>query len=302
MLFPAPGCESQRVQESAEIGTSTPQTKEPPAAVEDTSSPRSITQDLTASKPKQAAAPSNAVEKTAADTAGGGDAIRDRELQELDLPSDLDFSRPVSLAQQRQERDETIWQDEVLAQQYEAALVRLWDALLVQQRKAAGDPYQVLFKQPVRQFIVGTPGIAAAIRWGATVATLNERPVALSEAEWRQRLQGLQHAGYEIVQTEWHHAQFDPPTDGPCAARITMAIYAIHSGRRERVVLSGDLRVVWQSERDAQGLPLPDTVDASELRLYRRTGEPGFAKLFTVDHAERRKPLRNSTGHRARFE
>ena len=55
--------------------------------------------------------------------------------------------------------------------------------------------------------------------------------------------------------------------------------------RRNASCWPGDLQVVWQAERDAAGIPLPDTIDATDVKLYQRAGDPAFAEMLTVDHA-----------------
>ncbi|MCA9172766.1 MAG: hypothetical protein KDB23_34135, partial [Planctomycetales bacterium] len=152
-------------------------------------------------------------------------------LDDLDLPDDLDFSRPKTLADLRRERDETVWRGETLAQEYERALVRLWDRLIAANRDA-GDPFAVFADQPLNSITIGVPAAAQDIVWDARAATLDQSPQSLDVAAWKQLLNGFRNDGFRIVQTEWHHAKFDPPGDGPARSIVTMAIYGEHPERQ----------------------------------------------------------------------
>jgi hypothetical protein len=114
---------------------------------------------------------------------------------------------------------------------------------------------------------------------------LDQQPETLDADGWTRRVAAVQQAGYKIVQSEWHHSRFDPPRDGPARSIVSMAIYVVHSELDQRIVVAGDLEVVWRDERDADGIPLPDSIDATQLKLFARSGPPGFAEILTVDHA-----------------
>ena len=107
---------------------------------------------------------------------------------------------------QRQELDETVWRQEVVAQQYEQALVQLWDALLDEGRVPDGDELSVL-ENLVRfnEMQIGSAGTKEQWDHGITVAPLNKNPRNLSESEWKELIGLAKTQGYRIVQTEWHH-------------------------------------------------------------------------------------------------
>ncbi len=202
-----------------------------------------------------------------------------------ELPEDLDFSRPVSLADQRKERDETVWAKERLAQEYERALVRLWDQLIAAGKTPDGDPWSVFAKQSIQSIRVGHRAKSEPVRWGIEVSLVNEAPEDWDASQWAKWLMDWKDAGYRIVQTEWHHAQFHPQEDGTAESVVSMAIYGDHPDRKVRWVVSGDLKLRWKKERDAEQIPIPDTVDTTNLKLWVREGEVAFREVFTVDHA-----------------
>ena len=194
--------------------------------------------------------------------------------------------KPESLADLRRQRDDTVWKKETLAQQYEQSIVRLWDQLLNEQHKpSGGDPFSVFANQTLEAIRIGQPGAVEEIGWGVTQQLLNVQPTLLPASEWQSLALSLRDAGYQIEQTEWHHATFDLSEAGIAKSTIRMAIYAVHPDRDERYVLGGDLIIEWQPSRDDQP-PVPRTLDATGLRLDKRVGPPAFQEVLTIDHAQ----------------
>lgn len=191
------------------------------------------------------------------------------------------------LADLRSERDNTVWQKERLAQEYERAIVSLWDRLLHEQRKGkAGNPLTVFAALTMDSIRVGSPGAAQELGWGVTTRNLDDAPTVLGQDEWKELVGTLQAAGYEIEQTEWHHATFDMDQEGVAKSTIRMAVYGTHPSTSRRWVLGGNLLVQWHPRHDAKSLPIAKTIDATELRVYEREGPAPFQELLTIDHAQ----------------
>lgn len=216
----------------------------------------------------------------------GDEMVSKAEKELAGLPDDLDFSRPVSLAEQRKQRDETVWKQERLAQEYERALVRMWDQLIAAGRSASGDPWSVLASQSLKSIRVARPAGRQTVRWGIEWMALREMPEDWDTPRWAAALRDWRDAGYRIVQTEWHHAQFHLQEDGTAESVVTMAIYGDHVEQQLRWVVSGDLRVRWRRDRDEKQIPIPDVVDTTNLKLWVREGELAFREVLTVDHAK----------------
>lgn len=215
-----------------------------------------------------------------------GDSADAADADPAELPDNLDFSRPVSLSELRRQRDETVWKNERLAQEYESALVRLWDRLIQNDERKGGDPFAVLAAQPLGTLRVGEPGDWQSVVWNVRKAVLGERPQELDDAGWGTLLASLRERGFRIVQTEWHHARFDPQPDGSARSAINLSLYGRHEQQPLRWVVTGEIQVTWRSERDADGLPVPARVDATRLMAYEREGEVAFREVLTVDHAQ----------------
>ena len=192
----------------------------------------------------------------------------------------------ASLSELRAERDDTVWQKERLAQEYERAIVKFWDQLLVEQRKGVqGNPAIVFGSQAFETMKVGKPGMAETIGWDVTARKLDQDATMLDQSGWKQLVATLNTAGYQIEQTEWHHATFDIDEEGIGKSTIRMAIYGKHPATSKRWVLRGNLLVQWQPRSDAMALPNVKTIDATQLTLQERVGEAPFQEVLTIDHA-----------------
>jgi hypothetical protein len=148
-----------------------------------------------------------------------------------------DHGRPGSLEEWRAQRshfDETIWVDERLAQEYEQSLVTLWDALLDADRR--GDPaakVDVLANVALERITIGKPVALEMLDHGIERFRFDESQRNLDGSEWSAFVRELSADGYQLVQSEWHHARFEPPqTDAP--ARSPIARTGASRSRTER--------------------------------------------------------------------
>jgi hypothetical protein len=196
--------------------------------------------------------------------------------------------RPASLQEwkaQRSRLDESVWASERLAQQYEQSLVALWDALLEADRR--GDPTakaDVLARVALERITLGTPVPVETLDHGIERFALGEPKRSLTGPQWSAFVRELAEGGYRLVQSEWHHARFEPPQTGtPARSLVSIGLHLIAGPRERRIVIEGDLAVEWSSERDERGLFAPTRVDATGLGMLVRDGPPGFERI----HSER---------------
>lgn len=189
------------------------------------------------------------------------------------------------LVTQRRQLDDTVWSQEVLAQEYEQAIVRLWDQLLEEARVPDGDEFKILGQVRFDTIRLGKPGTQKQLDHGISIAPLNVQSNTLTPDNWRQLLDRFRSQGYRIVQTEWHHAAFDSNDKVAANSIVSMAIYARHESGNERVVIRGDLNIDWQPRSDRNSIPVPRTIDATDLEILRQKGPVAFRKVLTVDHA-----------------
>ena len=213
-------------------------------------------------------------------------AVTGPQMSDLDPPPDpVDADKEV-LATERQQLDESVWSGEVLAQQYEQAFVRVWDDLLnCERRNRRMEKYQVLARIPFDRMLLGTSLKNDMLDWGISKTIFGGEGEELDVESWKQLLKTYQEASYELVQAEFHHSQFDPDINGTAESKIAFALYGWNSTLAERVIVKGDLHVQWREERDQAGVPVPRTIDATNVAVLRHSGEPAFEKILTIDHA-----------------
>ena len=196
-----------------------------------------------------------------------------------------DAKRPASLAEWKAERaslDATTWADEVLAQEYERTLVALWDALLAAQHRGdAAATRRALSQVGFRELRVGTAHPSESLDHGIEVQGFEAPFATLDPESWERWLAELSQDGYELVQSEWHHARFEPPAAGaPARSQVAMILHLADQARGRRIAVDGELGVEWSDRRDARGNPVPAKVDATKLRLSTRSGPPPFERIL----------------------
>jgi hypothetical protein len=201
--------------------------------------------------------------------------------------------RAVSLAEWKAERvrlDTTVWADEQLAQEYERTLISLWDALLRARRR--GDHAQkiaVLTSIGFESLNLGTPRKTDALDHGIEAFEFAPPHATLGPDEWTGFVSKLADTGYRLVQSEWRHVSFSPPSDGaPARSAVALTLHLIDSGKERRIAIEGKLAVDWSERRDERGNFVPARVDASDLRMLTRTGPPAFRRVLSV-----RQPLQD---------
>ncbi len=203
-----------------------------------------------------------------------------RPAEERPFPVD---TRIEQLKAERQKLDATVWKKEVIAQEYENIFIELWDDL-----RTRDDRYAVLAAFPFRQIILGEPVRRTAREWHIESIQFGGRNRVLTHDAWTTFLHRYARAGYRIVQSEWHHARFDLLPEQPARSSFNFEIHIAHPQHRERLILQGTLYVIWSDRKDAHGHPVPDTIDATHVRILRYRGAPAFVPWMVVDPAPNR--------------
>lgn len=196
----------------------------------------------------------------------------------------LSSRAPESVAEWRQHRsqlDATVWSDEEAAGHHEQVLVALWDRLLA----ASGDPDATLAALTSVEFEdlrVGVPHLAERLDHGIERLEFGSPTRQLVSRQWADLLEDLARDGYELVQSEWHHARFVPPRDGtPARSSVSVVLHAFNPSSQQRVIVDGELAIGWSGAENALGHPIPKSIDATRLRVLRRSGDRAFQKIFT---------------------
>lgn len=179
--------------------------------------------------------------------------------------------RAQELLAERTALDETVWAEEQLAQQYEATFVSLWDSL-----RAAEDKSGVLAGFELRQIKIGELGEPRELIDGIFTSELSASPHTLDHTQWVDLLATLKVQGFDLVQSEWHHASFDTDGTGQRVSTFNVVLDVSVADPATRYEITGPIRVVWSDEQDPSGRFVPASIDATGLSVIWRHGKPIF--------------------------
>lgn len=185
-------------------------------------------------------------------------------------PATID-ARFQELLRARSEADATTFAQERLAQEYEETFVAFWDAL-----RAAGDPFAVFAGFQFDQIRLGHAGADTVGSEQVHRAMLNRSPRVLDHGAWQALVDTFRNTGFEIVQTEWHHATFEADEGAPRRSVFNIVIDVRQPGQQLWAEIRGPLRIVWSDASDDRGLHLPQSIDATGLTVAWRTGQAMF--------------------------
>jgi len=189
----------------------------------------------------------------------------------------------------QQHLEETVWADEFISQQYERTLVALWDALLLAKRSGdrAAKP-KILTSIDFESLTIGTMAPVETLDHGIGVFEARRPNTALTHADWVGFVERLSNAGYRLVQSEWHHARFSPPSDdSPAQSQVAITLHLIEGSDARRIIVEGELAVVWSDRRDDRGNPIPAQIDATALRMLTRSGPVPFERALRFEQPTR---------------
>jgi hypothetical protein len=190
---------------------------------------------------------------------------------------------------QRQRLEKTVWADEFISQQYERTLVALWDALLHAKRNRDPDAKaKILTSIDFESVTIGTPAQIEALDHGIAVFEYRPPHTTLVHDDWVEFVERLLDAGYRLVQSEWHHTRFTPPRDdSPARSQVAIALHLIKGVDAQRIIIEGELAVVWSDRRDDRGNPIPARIDATALRMLTRSGPVPFERVLRFEQPTR---------------
>ncbi len=240
----------------------------------------------------EAAAPATedrAVPQTTATTEDRSDSRSSEPSPGPDASADVlpDFTPEMpttarELVQVRAQYDRTTWKHEVEAQRYEGTFVTLWDQLIFQT-----DKYKVLRDFPFGELRIGKSLSSQETDWGITISQFADPQLTITADAWPEFLDHFQQQGYEIIETEWHHQKFEPAEGGrPAKSIVSTLIHVNHPPTQRRFIVKGNLNIEWATKPRTERSPTsnqtryisarPASIDASELTIVERQGEPAF--------------------------
>lgn len=160
---------------------------------------------------------------------------------------------------------------EAEAQRHERTFIRFWDDLIHKEDKLAA------FKsQGFESLLLGNPGAVTEHPWGVKAVKWDVNPRRLAPADWTRLLDDLTRAGWRLVESEWHHAEFDVDPDGTARSKVNFQLHVERKQTQERIFVRGPLRIRWSGRKDSHGNPFPAEIDASGVTLLERKGPTPF--------------------------
>lgn len=179
------------------------------------------------------------------------------------------------LALKRQQLDEGIWADQVLAETYGATIIDLWDKL-----REAEKPLEVL--QTYSLGMVEEPHWKLRRRLPERIFEfIHKAPSRSLQFLKSYQLQTLINQyfeeGYKIDQVDFRHVGFEVSPNGAATSKVEFELNVSGpSHTLYRRSFRGVARIDWGSEANDEGLYSPRVVSFENLRQYRRTGKTSF--------------------------
>ncbi len=187
------------------------------------------------------------------------------QVSEVKKASLSETTNAHRVLEERKELDQTVWKDEILAQQYERTFIRLWDDL-----RATDDPFAVLATFKFDKLKIGKPNNPEKLEDGITRWHISKIGQERNMEEWAASLNEYKNQGWHIVQTEWHHRRFEPPAEGPARSSFNVILHVRKKDARHRVIIDGMIHVTWTDRKDGHGNFIPKMIDAGLMDIYER--------------------------------
>ena len=195
------------------------------------------------------------------------------------------------LQREREELDATVWSKEVLAQEFEARIIGLWDRL----RATDGSSLGVLAEFPIAEIAWGKKQKPESLELGIECISLDGSLQRKNAEGIRLFAKEIEAAGYRLEESEWHHSRFSLDDQG-AKSGVNFVLHLSrgdeNSGVKfERLIVKGELDIQWHTKEPSDVRPA--TVIARKLKILRREGSPAFKRVFTYE----RQPSDPASGH-----
>lgn len=179
----------------------------------------------------------------------------------------------------RNQLDETVWGQEMLAQKYEDIFIQLWDQL-----RAAADPFSILRNFSFGELRLGEPQPSRLHELGITEVEFSGSTRSMALEDWRSWLDRAKEEGYRLDQSEWRLVAFER-TNEVARAFIDMNLHASLPANQRRIILRGKLDVRWRPSQDLSVRSDPDVISVAALRVLSRDGPAVFEHVLSQEIA-----------------
>ncbi len=197
--------------------------------------------------------------------------------------------------------DKNVWSKEMLAQSCGRTLESLWDSV-----NRATNKLSVIAGFPVGEIVLGKWGPPRTLPHAIELREPIGPGPTLLAGQWRQWVENFTSDGWQLENIEFRHNRFDTDEQGqPWQSHFYFAAHLHHSKHPERAVVEGDLIVDWAAKRAGspreisptavlgrksggvisrgEEFPLVKRIDASQLNVKTRLGEPPFQLILRQD-------------------
>lgn len=189
--------------------------------------------------------------------------------------TDIDVS---SILQNKMLLNQTVWKQEIDAQKHEEVFIGLWDRL-----RNADDKVGVFKNFDFGTLKLGSISPAADLEDGIRLSATKGATMELDPQQWGAWLDEMAAAGFELIQSEWHHSRYQVDAKGKASSIVSIVLHVLNQKSNTRYAVTGKLSVEWRKEPNENGQYHPEFIDASDLTILERRGDPRFKQAFQFD-------------------
>ena len=198
----------------------------------------------------------------------------------VEEPSEKANFKINEIIEERNKLNQTVWEDEEQAQQFEATFVKLWDEL-----REKDHDWNVFGLFPFESIRLGHNPTTSKYDWGIEKTTMEFGGDELSWGDWQKRANDWEEE-YLLKESEWHQEGFSYDKGKKNYSSLYKIV--LHLQKRdgkERVIIRGAIDVVW-SDKKAEGLFLPKKIIVKHLTFWKREGAIPLQRAKVFDPAE----------------
>ena len=195
-------------------------------------------------------------------------------------PVDLPLSGSIySLQKNRNVLDKTVWAEELEAQEHERIFVHLWDNL-----RAASVKHKVLSMFPFKRLVMGKMQSKEPLEGGVFRTRFRGSDVTLTHDQFKKTVNELAKQGFRIIQSEWHHSEFEKKTESSAVSTVSVVLHVKNSEQNQLLSIKANLNVTWLS--DAQISPVPETIKVTDIEILEREATVAFEQILEMSSAD----------------
>lgn len=175
----------------------------------------------------------------------------------------------------KQRQDQSVWKQEIEAQDYEEAFIRLWDDL-----RASENKFPILSAFPFQTLNWGELTKSDVLDHSIRVSEFSDSATrSMDHSQWQAWLGAMQTAGFQLEMSEWHHKTFHKNENGTAKSTVSFTLYAKQPQKQKRYLVNGILHVEWMPNRNELGYYPPHTLSIRNFEIMQRSGAPLFQNV-----------------------